>query len=74
MMSWNDINFSFILEFIFVLKLHVQNFGYSVIGHDVSSLNLTETDYENLLLLIKLVSPSLDLSMYHLSIFAMDLQ
>ena len=63
--------FSFILEFRIVLKLPVYPFDYGIVGHDVISLALSETDPEHLLLLIKLRSPVLDLFTNNLSNFSL---
>ena len=57
-----------------MLKLHVQTFGYSVIGHGVIILTLTKTYYYHILLLIKLDSLGLDLITDHLYIIAMGYQ
>ena len=51
----------FILEFIIALKLPVYTFDYGIVGRDVISLALSETESEHLLMLIKLGSPGLDL-------------
>ena len=66
--------FLFILDFRITLKLPVYPFDYGIVGHDVISLALSETDSENLLLFIKLFSPGLDLFTNNLSIFALGYQ
>ena len=63
--------FPFILEFRIALKLPVYPFEYGIVGHDVISLDLSKTDLEHLLLLMKLGIPGLDLFTNNLSIFAL---
>ena len=61
----------FILELRIALKLPVYNFDYGIVGHDVISLALSETELEHLLILIKLGSPELDLCTNNLSNFSL---
>ena len=63
--------FPFILEFRVALKLTVYTFDYGIVGRDVISLTLSETESEHLLILIKLGSPGLDLCINNLSNFSL---